>query len=210
MIDTQPGSRELLIAEFVKTAASTIRQTNTLGQESWNDIQAKIFPMVRPDKLVATMARHGDGRHPWLACSNNWLPNRGWPILVVCYAIDDQRSLRMINHGDLERWQVDMEQLHSQALANLVRLEFPKLISVGLTQAKSRGRSVGRRRHFGQVELCLSSSLAEQLQEYFGSDTWIAIPARDTLVVFSKSANERRQLLETVAEDFKSSGPCHL
>lgn len=47
--------------------------------------------------------------------------------------------------------------------------------------------------------------LVKQLREHFDSDTWIAIPARDTLIVFSKSANERRQLLEMVAEDFKST-----
>lgn len=205
LIARQPMSRDQIIAEFAESVARTCQQTKSMHQESWEDAQAKVLPMVRQDKLLTVFEEQASQSQPEIADQQRlvwspWLAN-----LIVCYAVDSELSLRMINMGDLERWQIDASQLHEQAIVNLTGQDFPSMMGAA---AAGGELSVGLLAEGGistKSSYVFHPQLLDKLKQHFSGGMWIAIPSRDSLVVLSKSIGNRQMVMEMVAQDFNSS-----
>ena len=206
MIARQPELREPMIAEFVATVATTYRSRETLSKGGWEDVQSQVFPMVRQDALPAvideqtTGTSESDSARQQQLVYSPWLAN-----LIVCYAIDSEKSLRMINVGDLERWDIDMAQLHARAMENLTSREFPSMMGAAVGDGEL---SVGLLAEGGistKSSYVLHPHLQEKIKAHFSGEVWIALPSRDSLVVLSKALGGRQELLQMVAADFNST-----
>jgi len=121
-----PDQRSRLIREFVQTTVSTLNSTATMAQEPWRLVRKAIFPMVRPAGILQqsvpqdaeTLSAADRVRLQML--STPWLAG-----LVICYAIDSERTLRFVQHHDLERWGLEPDVVKRQAMRNLAKVQGP-------------------------------------------------------------------------------------
>jgi uncharacterized protein YtpQ (UPF0354 family) len=206
MIARQPESRLELIEQFVGTIANMLSQTARLGAESWEEAAPHILPMIRQGKLATYVETQLAGNDPDEVLPQQKLVSAPWLAnLIICYAIDDERSLRMINQGDLERWQKDANELHEVAMKNLAQAEFPSLMGAGDAEGNLSVALLAEGGISAKSSYALHPRLHQTLHQQFPKGVWLAIPSRDALVAFSKTSVDKRKVLEMVAHDFKTS-----
>ena len=204
MIGQNPGARDELIERYVEAIVQVAQRHKSIGQESWDEVQSMLYPMIRPDGIVhaldktAQKTESKEAVEKMQPVASPWLAN-----LVVCYAIDSPHTLRMVSHMDLERWGVDIAQLHDLAMSNLMQGELPQVISVPLADGQPGFGGLGEGGITSKSSYLLHPKIYEHIQKVFGAAVWAAIPNRDSLMIFSQKCTERSNLLEAVAEDFK-------
>ncbi len=210
MISRNPTASESLIDEFVNSVLETRQHSNDLGQEAWEQVADSILPMVRPDSILRVFenAASTDANGPQGPPSSElrqliftkWLAD-----LIVCYAVDTPRTLRMINQSDLNRWNKNVSELHQKAIDNLVRMDFPNMVALPNLQGEVALAMLGEGGISCKSSYALHPRLFAKTKGTFPQGMWVAIPSRDSIVIFSKKHNDKKLLLEMVAQDFRST-----
>ena len=108
-----PDHRDQIIKRFVDSLGQPL--TAELGHEVWDEVHESIVPVLKPRDYFK-----GDGptKH---VLTREWLAD-----VLICYAIRSKNMFRFVTGWDVDRWGLTAEILHEQALANLVRLSWPK------------------------------------------------------------------------------------
>ena len=161
-----------------------------MGAEQLDDVRDEIFPFIRPDSIGGDEGR---------LLKNRWLAD-----LNVTYVIRIPSGFRYLTELDLERWGLELEELHRLAIANLCGLdtnatampEFPEgglpfvMVVAGDNMEASR---------------LLNPGLYKRFAESLGGPFIAAIPCRDALILFPNDTGLRRSAQQLVRKDFESS-----
>jgi len=205
-IARQPNLSESLIEEMVSSVADVHRMQQTIGQETWEQVSQHVFPMIRPDSIHQASQLLTNKKMTPEDLAQSALVSSPWLVdLVVCYAIDSDKSFRMILQTDLDRWNLDESSLHEQALQNLIQRDLPKVSVVTNPLNRALIGGLGEGGLSAKSSYLLHPDLYKLLRPTFGQEIWVAIPNRDSLMLFSKSDTPRDGLLRAVEQDFKSS-----
>ena len=164
-----------------------------LGQESWEEAQARLLPLLKPRSYVDSDSAT---RHSLV---NEWLAD-----VVICYALRSKDIFRFVTTADADRWQTDAQALHQVAIANLCRLAWPTKLE------GARQRDGGRVIVIATGDGLASSRLLHpDLHRLFsgplGSPFRAGIPDRDTLVVYSDRRRLRQRTERQLRKDHRTS-----
>lgn len=205
MIARNPDAADETIAQVVSSVVGLVRSQHELGQETWEQIRRNVYPMIRSDKIVHVLNDRADADASEKPGQLHTIVSSPWLAdLVVCYAIDHAESLRMISSSDLERWSIDSTQLHQQATENLTQSKLPPLAAVSTPEGKLLFGGLAEGGLSSKSSYALHPDLYQFARAHLGGDVWVAIPARDTLMLFLKSVSDRASLQDSVTQDFKS------
>jgi uncharacterized protein YtpQ (UPF0354 family) len=187
-----PARRDQIIRHFVQSLGQSMDLS--LGQESWEEAQARLLPVLKPRSYVDSdsAARH--------SLVNEWLAD-----VVICYALRIKDIFRFVTTADADRWQMDAEALHQVAVANLSRLSWPTRLE------GARQRDGGRLIVVATSDGLASSRLLHpDLHRLFsgplGSPFRAGIPDRDTLVVYSDRRRISQRTERQLRKDHRTSG----
>jgi uncharacterized protein YtpQ (UPF0354 family) len=186
-----PARRGQIIQHFVQSVGQSTDLP--LGQETWEDAQARLLPVLKPRSYVDSdsAARY--------SLVSEWLAD-----VVICYVLRSQDILRFVTTVDVDRWQTDAQALHQVAVANLCRLGWPTRLE-GARQPDG-GRVIVVATSDG---LASSRLLHPDLHRLFsgplGSPFRAGIPARDTLVVYSDRRRLKQRIERQLRKDHRTS-----
>lgn len=159
-------------------------------QANYEQVKDRLLPMVLPEL-------QGDpGQHPMLQ----------QPLIAglnVGYCIDNDRTISYLPRETLDRWKLDLDEIHETAIANLVARS--ESISAHAAQDED-----------GRVNLILFQTmdgfdasrillptLHERLREYLGSPFAAGIPNRDILLCFRNDEQTVGRLREQIGDDYR-------
>ena len=125
-IRADPARRVEIIQHFVQGLGQSADLT--LGQESWEEAQARLLPLLKPRSYL-----NSDSATRYSLVSE-WLAD-----VVICYALRSKDIFRFVNTADVDRWQTDAQALHQVAVANLCRLDWPTGIGRGAAAGRGGG-----------------------------------------------------------------------
>jgi uncharacterized protein YtpQ (UPF0354 family) len=205
-IAQNPEHMEEATEEFIEATMTVAIQRSTIGQETWDSVQDRILPLIKPDMYIQhanaqtqkrTEPIATDEPPPFLV-SAPWLAN-----LRLCFAIDDAKSFRFVNSNDLHRWKISLEQLCETAARNLAKLPAPEVITI---ESETITPMIGNvQSQSGPISsFILHPQLFDAASKALGRDLLAAIPARDALLVFGGSEH-RERILHALRLDFQSS-----
>jgi uncharacterized protein YtpQ (UPF0354 family) len=185
-IRNSPDRREKIIKHFVDTLSQPA--ATDFGSEIWEETLGKIVPVLKPRDYVK---QDGPTRH---FVTTEWLAD-----VLICYAIHSKNMFRFVTGWDVNRWGQTNEILHETAIANLVRMSWPKQM-MGSRSVKGDGRLIivdtGDNLESSRL---LHPDLHKMFSGPLGSPFWAGIPSRDTLVLYS----DRRELKQRIARRLK-------
>ncbi|MFM7036544.1 MAG: DUF1444 family protein [Planctomycetaceae bacterium] len=207
-IDAEPQKRQRLIQQFVRTMLKVSQQSQTLGHETWQSVQKLVYPQIRPAAFInaALHAQPGPDQPRPMMSRQQQLAAAPWLAdLVICYAIDAPDTLRFVLNSDLERWNMDQQALHTQAMFNLRQISGLKLTGATAADGKFSFAIPGD----GQIPVkstwLLHPLLFRHLQPHLSGPILAAVPGRDTLMFFSGGDLDRQQLKGTIGKSYQSS-----
>jgi uncharacterized protein YtpQ (UPF0354 family) len=208
-IKRNPSDAEQAIDDFVASVAEVFQTSETVGEELWDHVQDRIFPMIRPDSMIQAMMKRlneqatemtPEERSQHILVASPWLAD-----LVVCYAIDLPRSFRMINQSDLTRWGVDEDRLHEQATKNLKASPIPDLAAIENDEGQVIFGGLAEGGLSAKSSYLLHPDLFVSIRDKLGNDVYAAVPNRDSLMLFSMKFMDRSSLVHAVSHDYQSS-----
>ncbi|MFM8479125.1 MAG: DUF1444 family protein, partial [Planctomycetaceae bacterium] len=165
-----------------------------------------IFPMVRPKSILNhTLPKDADtlsaaDRVRLQVMSSPWLAD-----LVICYAIDSQKTLRFVQNHDLERWGLNADVVRRQAMQNLAKVKAPKFSTMQMKGAQFQVAEVTDNHLPARSCWILHPDLHKSLERIFRGPAWVAIPARDSLMAFSANPDLRAPLQQQLSADYRTS-----
>ena len=125
--------------------------------------------------------------------------------MVICYVIKTKKMFRFVTGWDVNRWGQTNEILHETAIANLVRLSWPKQM-MGSRSAKGDGRLIivdtGDNLESSRL---LHPDLHKMFSGPLGSPFWAGIPSRDTLVLYSDRRELKQRIARRLKKDYNAS-----
>jgi len=170
-----PDRLDDIVKQFVTGLAFSADDSPAADQ--LDSVRELILPALKPFDYV-----RGDGPLSHVV-SRDWLGG-----VIICYAIQGSKTVRFVLKPDVERWGIELDDLHDLAMENLARLEWPRQIE-GSGPIGQRIAIISTRDSLDAARL-LHPKLHEFLAPVLGSPFLAGIPDRDTLVVFS-SGNRR-------------------
>jgi uncharacterized protein YtpQ (UPF0354 family) len=184
-VRSEPERREQIVKHFVDTLSQS--SMADLGHEVWDEIRTNVVPILKHRDYINS---ESPTKH---LLTREWLAE-----VLICYAIRSKTMFRFVTGWDVDRWGLTADALHEQALANLVRLSWPRQLP---------GARVKDSGHVIVVEtedkLASSRLLHPELHRLFsgplGSTFCVGIPCRDRLVLFSN----RRELKQRIGRRLK-------
>ncbi len=207
VVKRNPESMDALVEEFCQGIFSAVHRKTKLGQEPWEEVRTCILPLIKSDQDIeqqngAVMQTPPDGeRHPLSdLVSTSWLVD-----LRICYAIDGEHTFRLINHYDLQRWNIDVDELHSVAIENLSHGPRPDLIGGAIGGERMPGFAMLQPHNGVASSYVLLPDFFQFLSPHLGREIQVAIPSRDALVIFSGGDHDRSRILAAVQEDYKTT-----
>lgn len=206
MIAQNPNARDELIERYVEAITQVAQRHQSIGNETWQEVQSMIFPMIRQDGILHALdgrgeqAESGQSIEMIRPVASPWLAN-----LVICYAIDSPQSLRMVSNLDIERWGLNAAELHDRAMQNLIHSEMPQVLAVPLADGRPGFGGLGEGGISCKSSYLLHPKLYGLMSKTFGGEVWAAIPSRDSLMVFSQQVTDRTNLLQAVSQDFQQA-----
>jgi uncharacterized protein YtpQ (UPF0354 family) len=186
-----PARRDQIIQHFVQSLGESTELT--LGQESWEDAQTRLLPLLKPRSYLNSDSATRQ------ALASEWLAD-----VVICYALRSKDIFRFVTVADLDRWQTDAQALHQVAIANLCRLSWP-------TKFEGARQPDGGRLIIVATGDGLASSrlLHPDLHRLFrgplGSPFRAGIPDRDTLIVYSDRRRLKQRTERQLRKDHRTS-----
>lgn len=155
---------------------------------AWEDLQESVLPVLVES---AKLSRFGKD-----CVSQEWVND-----LHIVYAIRDDLTTRGVRKQELEKWDLDIDQLHEQSLANLVAR------SRDLTMEGSRAENYTMLAMVTpdpyNASRILLLDLHNKLREHLGNTFYVAIPSADFLLAFSTNdENMVRRIRQQMATDY--------
>jgi Protein of unknown function (DUF1444) len=122
--------------------------------------------------------------------------------LRVAYAIDSDRTISYIAKKLFEGWEITMEDLHEQAIDNLVTRSEEMHANVAQDESGKITLIILSQRDGYDSARILLPTLHERLSEHLGSPFVAAIPHRDILLCFRNESDTVDRLAPQISEDF--------
>jgi uncharacterized protein YtpQ (UPF0354 family) len=186
-VKNAPEDWEQLADEFFQSCVSVLY--STLGREPLDDVRDEIFPFIRSDSFGPEESR---------LARNEWLAD-----LSVAYVIRIPSGFRYITEVDLERWNIELEDLHQLAITNLCRLETAAAMpQFGDESPRFAIVVAGDNMEASRM---LNPRLYDLFADKLGGPFIAAIPCRDALVVFPNDRELRRHVQQIVRKDYETS-----
>jgi len=191
-IQGAPTRRAQIIQRFVDSLSHP--DMADVGQEEWPAIQGMVFPMLKPRDYIRT---EGPTQH---LLTTEWLAD-----VLICYVIKSKKIFRFVTGWDVNRWEIDHQTLHQQALTNLTALAWPREL-LGARGRKDEGRViiVDTDDNLASSRL-LHPGLHQLFSTALGSTFWAGIPCRDRLVLFSDRRALKQRIGRRLAKDHDTS-----
>jgi uncharacterized protein YtpQ (UPF0354 family) len=186
-----PDRRSQTIQHFVQSLSGSMDPA--LGRETWAEAQARVLPALKPRSYVGPDSA---GRS---SLANDWLAD-----VVICYALRCKEIFRYVATADVDRWQIDAEELHRVAIANLCQLPWPDKLEGARQPNGGRVILVATGDGLASSRL-LHPDLHRLLCGPLGSPFRAGIPDRDTLVAYSDRPRSRQQTERQLRKDHRTS-----
>jgi hypothetical protein len=122
--------------------------------------------------------------------------------LRVAYAIDSDRTISYIAKKLFEGWNITLDDLHEQALDNLVTRSEEMHANVAQDDAGNITLIILSQRDGYDAARILLPTLHDRLSEHLGSPFVAAIPHRDILLCFRYDKETVDRLAPQIAEDY--------
>jgi len=185
-VQAAPKRRKEIIRHFVDSLAKSSHED--MGHETWADSQPNILPLLKPRDYVdpERATRH--------VLTSEWVGD-----VVICYAIRNKNLYRFITQWDLDRWETDLNALHTLAITNVSKLSWPKKIEGSRQADGGRVIVLDTNDSLASTRL-LHPELHHLFSQPLGSPFWAGIPDRNTLVLFS----DRRKLRQRIERRLKA------
>jgi uncharacterized protein YtpQ (UPF0354 family) len=190
-VRSAPARRAQIIEDFVRGLSQSIELP--LGEESWEEAQARVVPVLKPRSYVESSAT---GRSLF---ASEWLAD-----VMICYALRTKEIFRYVSSADLERWQTDAQTLHESAIANLCRLSWPSKLEGARQPDGGRVIVVATSDSLASSRL-LHPDLHRLFSGPLGSPFRAGVPDRDTLVVYSDRRKLRQRTERQLRKDHRKS-----
>jgi uncharacterized protein YtpQ (UPF0354 family) len=178
-----PSQLDTIVRNFVVATLGLAPDRDTRDYAALAD---RIYPMLKPIELLVTVRER---KLPMLVY-RDFLAQ-----LIVTYVIDERRSVAFINEDHLERWGVDVTDVHEQAITNLRRRTHEQVDYVTTGEGEQRLFIFNSGDGYDATRLLLSDVLATWASGLPGNLV-IGIPNRDFLIGLSDADPE---ILERVA-----------
>jgi hypothetical protein len=124
--------------------------------------------------------------------------------LQVAYVIDSDRSMSYITPGNVQRWNVELDDLHEQAIENLVKRS-DQLAAHAAADEQGRVNLILFQTMDGyDATRLLLPTLHDRLREHLNSPFLAGVPNRDILLCFRNDEETVARLKGQIGEDFRS------
>jgi hypothetical protein len=155
---------------------------------SYDELKERILPMILPEE--AGEAHTDTVSEPLIEG------------LRIAYAIDSDRTIAYIPQSQFAEWNVSTEDLHTQALDNLVARSETMVASAAQDDEGKINLILFQTGDGYDASRLLLPTLHERLKEHLGSPFAAAIPTRDLLLCFRSDDETISRVKEQVAEDY--------
>lgn len=122
--------------------------------------------------------------------------------LRVAYAIDSDRTISYISKKLFEEWGVPLDDIHEQAVENLVRRSEEMHANVAQDEDGTINLIILSQRDAYDAARILLPTLHERLSEHLGSPFVAAIPHRDILLCFRNEKETVDRLAPQIRDDY--------
>jgi uncharacterized protein YtpQ (UPF0354 family) len=143
-------------------------------------LAGRLYPMLKPLEMLAEVRERN---LPMLAY-REFLAD-----LIIAYVIDEERSVSYINEEHLERWDVDVQDVHERAIENLRRRTEEDVRYTVVGESEQRLFIFNSGDGYDATRLLLSDVLSGWAREVPGNLV-IGVPNRDFLIAFSDANPE--------------------
>jgi hypothetical protein len=157
---------------------------------SYESLKERILPMILPEDAGAA---HAD------TVSEPLIEG-----LRIAYAIDSDRTIAYIPRAQFEEWKMSTDDLHAQALDNLVARSETMEASAAQDDDGKISLILFQTGDGYDASRLLLPTLHERLREHLGSPFAAAIPTRDMLLCFRSDAQTVGRVKKQVADDYRS------
>jgi uncharacterized protein YtpQ (UPF0354 family) len=183
-----PAQLDTIVRNFVSAALGSLPERKI---SDFAALAERIYPMLKPIALLATVRER---ELPMLAY-REFLAD-----LIITYVIDEQRSVAFINEDHLDRWGVNIQEVHTHAITNLRRRTHGQVDYRVTGEGEQRIFIFNSGDGYDATRLLLSDVLAAWARELPGHLV-IGIPNRDFLIGFSDANPE---ILERIGQQIQA------
>lgn len=183
-----PAQLDTIARNFISLA---LGNTPSRQVDDFAELADQIYPMLKPIELLATVRERA---LPMLAY-REFLAD-----LIITYVIDERRSVAYINEDHLDRWGIDVQEVHTHAIANLRRRTHEQVDYRVVGEDEQRIFIFSSGDGYDATRLLLADVLAAWARQLPGHLV-IGIPNRDFLVGFSDANPE---ILQRIAQQIQA------
>jgi uncharacterized protein YtpQ (UPF0354 family) len=173
------------IVELIRAAEGSPDQSG-----KYEDLKDRIFPMVL-SKPNADVSGPAMVTQPLISG------------LLVAYAVDQDRTISYIPKKVFESWNMTIDDLHTQALENLVQRSEAMAAHAAQDEDGSVSLILFQTMDGYDASRILLPTLHERLRQYLGSPFVAGIPNRDILLCFRNEEETVTRMRSQIQVDFK-------
>ncbi len=174
----------------IQPATAPSKKTSTSGAETrgsrlrWSEIREQVLPLLVPTHRLGD---YGENliQQPWVN------------ELSIIYAMPDPQKALTV--AQCERWRVNVDALHEQALHNLVSCSQELTMEGGRADGYTM-LAFAKPDPYNAMRILLPD-LHHKLREYLGATFYVAIPNRTFMLAF---ATEQEEILNRVRQQIKA------
>jgi uncharacterized protein YtpQ (UPF0354 family) len=179
---------DIIVSNFV---SATLGLTPRREVSDFAALADRVYPMLKPIEVLATVRER---ELPMLAY-REFLAD-----LIITYVIDEQRSVAFINEDHLDRWGVDVQEVHTRAITNLGRRTREQVDYTVAGEGEQRIFIFNSADGYDATRLLLTDVLSAWARELPGHLV-IGIPNRDFMIGFSDANSE---ILQRIAQQVQA------
>ncbi len=189
MVSHEPGRGTEIVEHYLEQlfAGEAIQ----LGNMSFEFARSKIMPRIQPETIFEHLSREQVAHIPWVNDT------------VIVFVTDLPHMTVSITTEQMLRWQVSLEAMEEIARENLDN--YASELDIQIVESKEGGKAAILGQHDGyDAARLLMSGIYDKLASQLGRDFFVATPARDMFVAFSrgpKSFVDRLQ--ERIENDYR-------
>mgnify|MGYP001191752985 CR=1 FL=1 len=124
--------------------------------------------------------------------------------LRVAYVVDSDRSMSYIPPSTLQRWGVEIDEVHEQAIANLVKRSEQLAAHAAADEQGQVNLILFQTMDGYDATRLLLPTLHDRLREHLGSPFVAGVPNRDILLCFRNDEDTVSRLRGQIGEDFRN------
>lgn len=162
-----------------------------LSTMSFDFAKPRIMPRIQPESIFEHLSREQVAHVPWVNDT------------VVVFVTDLPHMTVSITTEQLVRWKVSVDAVEEIARENLDN--YAPELEIQLVESKEGGRAAILGQHDGyDAARLMLGGLYQRLAPQLGGDFYVAVPARDMFVAFSRGPEPFvRRLHERVDADYR-------